>query len=296
MEDRLIRLAAFRCLEDLQRTFGDAIPSSALRQGFVYHDERILFSAQQGIFKPRQMRLPLSIRTSAENPYGDEMGGDGFLLYRYQGQDPNRHDNVWLRTCMREGVPLVYLHGLGAATYKAMWPVYIHGDDPGALTFTVAFDDPQMLTPELTPDVVDDARRAYVTRLAVQRLHQAAFRHKVLAAYKTTCAVCRLREHSELLDAAHILPDTHPRGEPIVPNGLSLCKIHHAAYDANVVGIRPDLVVEVNRQVLMERDGPMLRHGLQELHGSRILVPRRTAEKPRPEFLSERYEEFRAAS
>ncbi|MGI8867651.1 MAG: HNH endonuclease [Mycobacteriales bacterium] len=54
-----------------------------------------------------------------------------------------------------------------------------------------------------------------------------------MVAYETRCAVCRIG-HRELLDAAHILPDTHPRGEPVVPNGLALCKIHHAAYDRNI--------------------------------------------------------------
>ena len=53
----------------------------------------------------------------------------------------------------------------------------------------------------------------------VRRLHQATFRERVLHAYRTSCAICRLR-HRELLDAAHILPDGHPRGEPVVPNGL----------------------------------------------------------------------------
>jgi putative restriction endonuclease len=45
----------------------------------------------------------------------------------------------------------------------------------------------------------------------------------VLQAYETRCALCQLR-HGELLDAAHILPDTHPSGRPVVPNGLSLCR------------------------------------------------------------------------
>ncbi len=293
--DLSFRLAAFSRLEELERIHGDAIPAAALREGFVHHGERVHFRSQQGIFKPRQMRLPLSIRTSAENPYGDELGPDGFLRYRYQGDDPQRHDNRWLRACMHEGTPLVYLHGLGGATYKALWPVYIYGDDPAALTFTVAFDDPQTLAPDLQPTVVDDARRAYVTQLAVRRLHQAAFRQKVLRAYRTTCAVCRLR-HANLLDAAHILPDGHPDGAPIVSNGLALCKIHHAAYDANIVGIRPDLVVEVSEPVLHEVDGPMLQYGLQATHGTRLVVPNRPADQPKREFLEARYEEFRTAS
>ena len=60
--------------------------------------------------------------------------------------------------------------------------------------------------------------------------------------------VCRLR-HWELLDAAHILPDKHPLGEPVVPNGLALCKLHHAAFDADILGVRPDLRIERRDQV-----------------------------------------------
>ena len=87
-EDLQIRLSAFQRLEELQRIYGDSIPNTALREGFVFAGEQVLFRAQQGIFKPRRMRLPLSIRTSADNPYGDELGSDGFLQYRYQGEDP----------------------------------------------------------------------------------------------------------------------------------------------------------------------------------------------------------------
>ncbi len=296
----MLRLAAFRHLEELSARHGGLLPWSALNQGFLHGSELIRLMGPQGIFKPAQFQLPLSIATAPEKPgkprpYDDEVGADGFLRYRYRGTDPQHADNRGLRTCGQNGIPLVYFHGVSSGWYEAFWPVYIQSDDPGALTFTVAVDDPDVLRPDLTPEVVDDARRVYVTRLAVQRLHQAAFRHRVLTAYRTTCAVCRLKEHRELLDAAHILPDGHPRGEPVVPNGLSLCKIHHAAYDWNVVGIRPDLVVEVSEKVLAERDGPMLRHGIQELHGSRLIVPRRPTERPDPTFLEERYEEFRAA-
>ncbi len=50
--------------------------------------------------------------------------------------------------------------------------------------------------------------------------------------------MCRLK-HVDLLDAAHILSDSDG-GQPVVTNGLSLCKIHHAAYDRGIVGVRPD--------------------------------------------------------
>jgi putative restriction endonuclease len=107
--------------------------------------------------------------------------------------------------------------------------------------------------------------------------------------------MCRLR-HGELLDAAHILPDGHPRGDPVVPNGLALCKIHHAAFDQNILGVRPDLLVEVQPKVLAEIDGPMLRYGLQEMRGIRLTIPRTRVSQPDRERLDERYQHFRAAS
>ena len=55
-------------------------------------------------------------------------------------------------------------------------------------------------------------------------------------------------------------------------------------------------MIDVRRDVLEEIDGPMLRHGLQEMRGVRIRVPRAVAAKPDPSRLEERYAQFRAAS
>jgi len=137
-------------------------------------------------------------------------------------------------------------------------------------------------------------RRRYATRATLFRLHQQSFRMRVLRAYRERCAICRLR-HLELLQAAHILPDGHPRGLPVVPNGLALCALHHAAFDRNVLGVRPDLRVEVRLDVLEEEDGPMLEHGLQGFHGVVVMVPRAERSRPNREFLAERYEMFRRA-
>ena len=116
-----------------------------------------------------------------------------------------------------------------------------------------------------------------------------------MLAYSTRCAVCRIG-HRELLDAAHIIADSDPRGLPIVRNGLALCKIHHAAYDRNILGIRPDYVIEIHHRLLDEIDGPMLRHGLQDHHAKPLMqLPQRRSELPDPTRLEERYAEFRAA-
>ncbi|HEX7277808.1 MAG TPA: HNH endonuclease [Acidimicrobiales bacterium] len=299
--DRLVRLSAFAWLAHQIEVRGEVLPISVLREGFVYDNRRVPLMGPQGIFKPAALPdAPLSITTvpiveGRDRPYEDEIGPDGFLRYRYRGTDPRHHDNVGLRRAMERQLPLVYLYGTAPGWYRPEWPVFVVGDDPAALSFTVAMDDPQVLRPDLTVDVVDEVRRSYVTRLARHRLHQLAFRQRVLLAYRESCAMCRLN-HVELLDAAHILPDGHPRGEPVVTNGLAMCKLHHAAFDRHIVGIRPDLVVEVRHDILEEVDGPMLRHGLQELQGNRLLVlPSRRIQYPDAESLAERYELFRSA-
>jgi putative restriction endonuclease len=58
----------------------------------------------------------------------------------------------------------------------------------------------------------------------------------------------------------------------------------------------PDYQIHLRRDILDEVDGPMLRHGLQEVHGTRLLVvPRSIEKKPNREYLAERFERFRAA-
>ena len=91
----------------------------------------------------------------------------------------------------------------------------------------------------------------------------------------------------------HIKRDSEG-GEPIVTNGLAMCVLHHRAFDADVMAVRPDYKVEVRSDVLAEIDGPTLRHALQGLHGEPITLPRHRIERPDPILLEERYERFRA--
>jgi hypothetical protein len=107
----------------------------------------------------------------------------------------------------------------------------------------------------------------------------------------TSMALCRF-SHRRLLDAAHIIPDSEEGGVPAVSNGLSLCKLHHAAFDNFMLGISPDYDIQIREDVLVEHDGPMLVHGLQELHGQRIQLPHRQADRPSREALAWRYERF----
>ena len=126
------------------------------------------------------------------------------------------------------------------------------------------------------------------------RLHQAVFRGRVLRAYASACTICRLKE-GRLLDAAHIAGDLEDYGEPVVANGLSLCSIHHRAFDQNLVGVSPDYRVHVSKRLLDEEDGPMLEL-LKGFHAEPIVLPSRVSWRPDRERLAERFDRFAAAS
>lgn len=300
--DAEIRQRAFQFLDELRAAHGNALPYELLKHGFELRGSRIYFMGPQGIFKPAVLRIPLSITTAPDSPrkprpYEDAVEEGRVILYKYRGTDPSHPDNRGLREAMRQQVPLIYFVGLTPGRYYAEYPVYVVGDDPASHTFRVQADDQRLVAGSEAgvAEPTTAARREYITVLAQRRMHQEGFRVRVLQAYRECCAVCSLR-HPELLEAAHILPDRHPHGQPVVPNGLALCKIHHAAFDRNILGIRPDHIVEIRRDILDEEDGPMLLHGLQEAHGRElVVVPRSPGLRPDPERLEERYRLFRDA-
>ena len=295
MADQEVRLAAFEWLRRMVDVHGDILPRDLLAQGFELGGHRVPLVSPQGIFKPRICDLPLTITTTTGGPYDDSFGEDGLLSYRYRGDDPEHTDNRGLRRAMLDEVPLIYLHSLIPGRYLAVFPVYIVGDDPRALTFTVAADDYTTVHQPIDSLYHDPRpRREYITRNVRQRLHQRGFHIRVLKAYRDLCTICRLK-HRELLDAAHIIPDSEPDGHPVVQNGLALCKLHHAAYDKGVLGISPDYEVAIREDVLAEIDGPMLKHGLVGMHGERLVLPRRKAEWPDRDRLARRFELFRGA-
>jgi putative restriction endonuclease len=124
------------------------------------------------------------------------------------------------------------------------------------------------------------------------RLHQARFRGRVVPAYDSQCAICSLKE-LRLLDAAHIVGDIELSGVATVRNGLSLCAIHHRAFDQNLVGVSPDYVVHVSERLLGDDDGPML-DLLKGFHQTPLHLPRRRVDLPDRVGLDVRFERFLA--
>ena len=296
-DETAIRLAAFDWIKQRSLFNEGVFNGSELNRGFDYKGQRITLKGQTGIWFPAGFTIPISITTSNQGPYAlDDIGADGLLTYAYRGNDPDHRDNRGMREAMRTRTPMIYFKEIQAHRYQAIWPVIVLEDHPEALCVRASIDPAYgELRPGMSFGDIDasplDLRR-YAWTQTRQRLHQAAFREVVVSAYDKRCAICRLN-HPELLDAAHIIADTEMRGTPIISNGLSLCKIHHAAYDQSILGISPDYHVHIRGDILLEHDGPMLLHGLQELDGTRLSLPGHQVDYPDPDRLAERFERWK---
>jgi putative restriction endonuclease len=243
-------------VERLAMRFGrDAIPRRVIAVGFGFRGSTVKLIGPQGIVKPSILDLPLTITSAPSNPYGD-LVQDDYVVYRYFQTDPNHRDNSGLRKAMDARLPLIYFHGIVEGIYALFSPVYVVEELRGQLAFRIAVAENLADTSaEGATLVAEEPARAYRACLVLQRLYQAAFSQRVLRACRHSCSVCNLR-HRELLDAAHIVPDTDVRGVPVVSNGLPLCKLHHAAFDSYMIGISPSRIIEVRRDILDEHDGP----------------------------------------
>lgn len=302
--DRLIRLCAFEHVRRLSEV-NDHLSAASLAPGFVFQGERIaLINPQRGIFKPRQMRYLLSIKTVFPKPgnrvwYDDQrhvhrqiFEAEETVDYAFMGRDPLAADNRWLHEAHQHKVPIIYFLGISPGRYHAVFPAFIAACDDRTLSARVSFGAPGQDDTEVPQTRIE---RRYALRHVQQRLHQASFRQAVISAYNGRCALSGLPEPL-LLDAAHIVSDKDEKlGHPVVPNGLPLSKIHHAAFDAHLIGIDPDYRLHVSDRLMSQRDGPML-EALKALHLRPIHLPTREVDEPDRDRLAMRFERFTSAA
>jgi putative restriction endonuclease len=286
---RAIREDAFRWLDE-KLGAGQIEFKRAELLNYFWGDENIpLVDSRRGIRNPGTFDSTLSILSTLKSPYPGEDGDGPFVNYHYRAGDSS--DNTKMKRALESHDPLIYFREVRPTYYVAVYPVFVVADDTGAQTFLIALDE--SLTFFGDPLHMTGDQRRYADRVVRTRLHQPVFRAQVMHAYSTTCAICSLK-HWDLLDAAHIVPDSDERGFAEVSNGMALCKIHHAAYDRNLLGISADYVVHINQGLLDEVDGPMLRHGLQDMHGHRLVLPARPRDNPSRDALARRFAEFAA--
>jgi len=298
-DDRL-RATASEYVRALEARNGGLVSQQELDE-FQFEEKRLpLLQHMRGIRVVAGLDAALTIRTTyrlrpEDRPYEDDIGPDGYPRYKWRGADPQSHDNRALRQAMLLGKPLIWFIAVSAGLFRPL-RVWLVDEEPDQRQFVVAPSEDLRAQwgRDFTHPADEALQRQYVDEVVKRRVHQPLFRQRVLVAYARQCALCHLR-HTELLDAAHIREDSDG-GEPIVPNGVAMCAIHHRAFDNAVLGIRPDYVIEIRGDVLSEIDGPTLLHALQGLHSSKLALPRSRPAWPRQDLLEERYERFKEAS
>jgi len=302
--DAFLRTAAFERVKSLCEVH-DHLTAVQLGEGFHFNGQRYpLVNPRRGIFKPAQMRFLLSVNTvfpkSCNRVWYDDQrevhrqifDGDEMVDYAFMGEDPNSADNRWLREAFENDVPIVYFLGIAPGRYQAIFPAFIGAWDAAGRRARIAFGLPEQRS--LAPPATEIERR-YALRAVKQRLHQASFREAVIGAYRGRCALSGLPE-AMLLDAAHIVEDRDELlGQPVVRNGIPLSKIHHAAFDAHLIGIDPDYRLHVSERLLAQNDGPML-EAIKGLDGGLLRLPKRSQDCPDRDRLALRFERFRAAA
>lgn len=289
-EEKAIRDAVFGWLDSHLLTGKYEFSREELLYGFTFGGEQIpLLNRYRGIHNPAGFRVTLSVVTSAKkNQYQDKVLDNGEIVYSL-AESP-RAGNSKLLGAFEENVEFVYFKSDRPGFYVPYFPMHVVAHDLQAHhVLMVESQNSEMGSDpgELAFDV-----RRYEERTSRVRLHQRQFRAQVLSAYTDHCAICRLR-YPQLLDAAHITADRDGTGYATVDNGLSLCKIHHQAYDSNLLGISGDRKVAIHPRLLSDSDGPMLRHGLQAMHESEIHVPSVRQHQPDADRLQERFQQFR---
>lgn len=307
MSDQGILQAAFATISQLQRWYDDAIPWAAIEKGFSFGGKNLHFASRAiGIFKPADMQQGiLSVRTSMPkkgrtNIYNDHQASGEYYHYSLQSGDPHGKQNRYLWQAKQLGQPFIYFYAVSPGVYTALWPcfvaeIYDRGPKDSYCDIYVGLNPLESPLPPLVDgrySIPDSFERRYAVRESKARLHQSSFRQAVLVAYSNKCAMTGLPT-PRLLDAAHIKPDSHEHGEASIRNGIALSKLHHSAYDKNLIGIDADFRIHVSGEVMASSDGPLLEKGIKELHGRLISVPSHKDWRPNRDFLAERFEIFR---
>ncbi len=104
-------------------------------------------------------------------------------------------------------------------------------------------------------------------------IRTTAFRREIMHWYNYTCAVCLLRVVTEdgksITDAAHIIP-FHISYNDDIRNGISLCKLHHWAFDQGLISLDENYEVKVSR--FISEEGPA-EWRFSNLHNNLIFLP-----------------------
>lgn len=294
-----IRAAAGLAMQAMIREKGDNVFTWAeIDRGFEIAGKKYHFATKAaGIFKPAEItdKAALSIRQARPSrasraiPYDDKELNDGVVIYQLQKEGQRSHYNAQLEAAYQRRLPLIFFRGLSDALYEAFYPVFVDEFSYQKGETQIVFDQPESPIEELGSMLAEPTIK-YSYSIKRNRLHQKAFRERVLMAYGLRCAFTNL-PLVDLLEAAHIIPDAEG-GSASVQNGIAMSTFHHTAYESNLMGIDPDGKIILSDKVRGTRDGPMFSHGLLGLDGKMMRFPSYAGHRPNQDFLAKKYAAF----
>ena len=180
-----------------------------------------------------------------------------------------------------------------SAVYDAVCPVWIEHFDTVERRVLLAAPDVihsnLSSVDALSSSLIEVREASWTISQSKRRNHQAWFSSVVKSAYGYRCAFSGLPLRN-LLVGAHIIPDAE-EGPVAVTNGICMSTLHHSAFDSFLIGVDPEYRVHVARNVLEERDGPIL-ESLKGLDGQKLRLPKNEAERPSQTYLEQRFKQF----
>ncbi len=168
------------------------------------------------------------------------------------------------------------LPAVASRVLDTYFPLTLHDDILATLALDIA--GPSEVC-EAMPSSAFDA-------FALRRRRDPTFRERVLRAYEYRCCVCgfdlRIGFTPVGLEAAHIQWH-HVGGPDVVPNGLSLCALHHKLFDLGAFTVEPSEHRVVFSQHAISGERGIARE--LEFHGRTIHPPQYADFLPASEFL-----------
>jgi putative restriction endonuclease len=138
---------------------------------------------------------------------------------------------------------------------------------------------------EAIESVASDERKEVISQIK-KKYRDSSFRARVLTAYRMQCAMCGLQ--MRLVEAAHILPVAAPRSPDSTNNGLTLCVLHHKAYDRNLLSFNKEYRIEVNEERIKKLGEQNQLGGLDDFRSNlkpAIILPSDRRDHPDPELI-----------
>lgn len=118
------------------------------------------------------------------------------------------------------------------------------------------------------------------------KVRSAAFKTKIKELYEDSCAVCGIRRYNKAqnpeVEAAHIYP-VEKNGTDDLRNGLSLCKLHHWAFDGGLFVIEDNFEIKVLPEILNDQNY----EEIYRFDGKKINLPKNKEIVPNKLYLSE---------